>query len=105
MKMSDQGKQATDSMSDDLETGGRVAPPDLDRSESVLDKHADPFATREGKTLLWKDINMTLVRSLFCGMYLTRFLSCSNFYFLCSRATLESEGCGERSQVVGQRVG
>jgi hypothetical protein len=23
--------------------------------------HADPFAPREGKTLLWKDVNMTLV--------------------------------------------
>ena len=24
--------------------------------------HTDPFATREGKTLTWKNINMTLVR-------------------------------------------
>ena len=33
-----------------------------DRKPSRLDTHADPFARREGKTLLWKDVNMTLVR-------------------------------------------
>ena len=27
----------------------------------LLDKHTDPFATREGKTLLWRGVNMTLV--------------------------------------------
>lgn len=27
--------------------------------------HTDPFAAREGKTLTWKNINMTLVSSLF----------------------------------------
>ena len=26
--------------------------------------HTDPFAAREGKTLTWKNINMTLVSSL-----------------------------------------
>lgn len=29
-------------------------------SQSKLSSHADPFAPREGKTLVWKDINMTL---------------------------------------------
>jgi hypothetical protein len=29
---------------------------------SVLDARDDPFAPREGKTLLWRNINMTLVR-------------------------------------------
>jgi hypothetical protein len=33
----------------------------LDRGESVLDRHDDPFAPRQGKTLVWKDVNMTLV--------------------------------------------
>ena len=31
-----------------------------DRKESQLDVHADPFATRKGKTLTWKNVNMTL---------------------------------------------
>ena len=30
---------------------------------SVLDTHDDPFASREGKTLDWKNVNMTLVCS------------------------------------------
>ena len=33
----------------------------LDRMESTLDHHTDPFAPREGKTLTWKNVNMTLV--------------------------------------------
>lgn len=33
----------------------------LDRDDSVLDRHTDPFAPREGKTLTWKNVNMTLV--------------------------------------------
>ena len=32
------------------------------RAVSVLDSHDDPFAPREGKTLAWKNVNMTLVR-------------------------------------------
>ena len=32
------------------------------KAESNLNTHADPFAPRDGKTLVWKDINMTLVR-------------------------------------------
>jgi hypothetical protein len=30
---------------------------------SMLNRHDDPFAPREGKTLIWKDVNMTLVRA------------------------------------------
>lgn len=39
----------------DAETGEYL------RKSSTLDKHTDPFAEREGKTLLWKNVNMTLV--------------------------------------------
>jgi uncharacterized protein YecA (UPF0149 family) len=35
---------------------------DMSKSQA---KFADPFATREGKTLTWQNVNMTLVRS-FC---------------------------------------
>lgn len=31
-----------------------------DRQLSMPSHHTDPFATREGKTLVWKDINMKL---------------------------------------------
>jgi len=31
--------------------------------ESALDRHTDPFAIRKGKTLVWSNVNMTLVRS------------------------------------------
>jgi hypothetical protein len=34
---------------------------DMSKSQA---KFADPFATREGKTLTWQNVNMTLVRSL-----------------------------------------
>jgi hypothetical protein len=33
----------------------------LNRNESKLDQHADPFAPRDGKTLVWRNVNMTLV--------------------------------------------
>jgi hypothetical protein len=33
----------------------------LKHEESVLDRHTDPFATREGKALVWKNVNMILV--------------------------------------------
>lgn len=43
----------------DLEGGGNSKM--LDRNiSSVLASSDDPFATREGKTLLWRDINMVL---------------------------------------------
>lgn len=36
----------------------------LDRSvSSELDTHTDPFAQREGRNLVWKNVNMTLVRN------------------------------------------
>ena len=31
---------------------------------SMPSRHQDPFAVREGKTLLWKDINMKLVSTM-----------------------------------------
>jgi hypothetical protein len=37
---------------------------DLNHQVSVLDRQDDPFAPREGKTLIWKDVNMTLVRAM-----------------------------------------
>ena len=34
----------------------------LDHQASMPSRHHDPFSMRDGKTLVWKDINMTLVR-------------------------------------------
>jgi hypothetical protein len=50
----------------DIATMSLEQPADADlgnyhRKGSMLDNHTDPFAEREGKTLLWKDVNMTLV--------------------------------------------
>ena len=39
----------------------------LDRYESTLDRHTDPFAPREGKTLTWTNVNMTLVSLFVCA--------------------------------------
>jgi hypothetical protein len=37
----------------------------LDReNSSQLEAHDDPFTPREGKTLVWKNVNMTLVNRL-----------------------------------------
>ena len=33
----------------------------VQRKSSMLDRHDDPFAQREGKTLTWHNVNMTLV--------------------------------------------
>jgi hypothetical protein len=41
----------------------------VSRQASVLDRHDDPFAPREGKTLIWKDINMTLVCARKCDVF------------------------------------
>ena len=40
--------------------------PDLssEESSSNIVVSDDPFAPREGKTLLWRDVNMVLVRNL-----------------------------------------
>jgi ABC-type multidrug transport system ATPase subunit len=35
-----------------------------DSSLTSLDPHTDPFAKREGKTLMWRNVNMTLVSSI-----------------------------------------
>jgi hypothetical protein len=42
----------------------------------LLDRHDDPFAPREGKNLIWKDINMTLVcvNATFSSIFFLRFL-------------------------------
>jgi hypothetical protein len=37
-------------------------------SMDALDPHTDPFAARDGKTLLWKNVNMVLVSSEMKGM-------------------------------------
>lgn len=34
---------------------------EVDDEGSVLDPHTDPFAERNGKTLIWKNVSMTLV--------------------------------------------
>lgn len=33
----------------------------------TLDPETDPFAPRAGKTLLWRNVNMTLVRTIICS--------------------------------------
>jgi hypothetical protein len=37
---------------------------DIESELSMPDRHTDPFAQREGKTLVWRNVNMTLVRSV-----------------------------------------
>jgi hypothetical protein len=45
----------------DEETGTR---PSFDTEKSMaLEARDDPFAAREGKTLTWRNVDMTLVRS------------------------------------------
>jgi ABC-type multidrug transport system fused ATPase/permease subunit len=44
----------------DVELGDKSTPR---RTESVLEFQTDPFAPREGKALVWKNINMTLAAS------------------------------------------
>lgn len=43
------------------------------RQSSVLDRHDDPFAQREGKTLTWRNVNMTLVSKKEIGRLFNRF--------------------------------
>ena len=40
-----------------------IKPPEVSKQMSTLDVSADPFAPREGKTLTWRNVNMTLVRA------------------------------------------
>ena len=42
----------------------------MKHSVGDLDGHTDPFALREGKTLIWKNVNMTLVRLQFMRVML-----------------------------------
>jgi len=44
----------------DVEVGKRLTKKLSKKQSSTLDNHDDPFAAREGKTLLWRNINMTL---------------------------------------------
>lgn len=37
-----------------------IAEDSSDRNATDIDKHTDPFTVREGKTLVWRNINMTL---------------------------------------------
>lgn len=36
----------------------------LDRRTSTLQQSTDPFAPREGKALVWRNVSMTLVREM-----------------------------------------
>lgn len=48
---------------EDVEVGNdtKKRPTYGSKQSSTLDTHDDPFAAREGKTLVWKNVNMTLV--------------------------------------------
>jgi hypothetical protein len=50
-------------MSEAFDTDDEVVPKVVQHQMSMPSQHTDPFAPREGKTLVWKDINMTLVRN------------------------------------------
>lgn len=53
----------------DVETGK------LDNTEkSALDMRDDPFAPRDGKTLTWKDVDMTLVSDVVALLKLSVFI-------------------------------
>ena len=54
---------AVDAAHDDLE-GQHNKKTLMSKKSSMLAVSDDPFAPREGKTLLWKNVNMTLVRRL-----------------------------------------
>jgi hypothetical protein len=67
----------------DAEVGKSIPPPDVapQRQASLPNVHTDPFTAREGKTLTWKNINMTLVS--FCFMkYVSPFPGFSSHIFL-----------------------
>jgi hypothetical protein len=59
---------ATTGFSDDLEANASLASPSnslgpRETPTAPLDANTDPFAPRVGKTLLWRNVNMTLVSS------------------------------------------
>lgn len=50
-----------DSM-EDVELGPpKTGASTINRAQSALDRSTDPFAEREGKTLVWRNVNMKLV--------------------------------------------
>ena len=49
----------------DMESGSKKPELASTGSSSNLAVSDDPFAPREGKTLLWSDVNMVLVRNLY----------------------------------------
>eukprot|EP00522_Entomoneis_paludosa_P006385 CAMPEP_0172451976 /NCGR_PEP_ID=MMETSP1065-20121228/9768_1 /TAXON_ID=265537 /ORGANISM="Amphiprora paludosa, Strain CCMP125" /LENGTH=650 /DNA_ID=CAMNT_0013203947 /DNA_START=259 /DNA_END=2211 /DNA_ORIENTATION=+ len=51
---------ASDVVDVDVETAKDEGMMSVNKQESVLSTKDDPFAPREGKTLVWKDVNMTL---------------------------------------------
>jgi hypothetical protein len=82
---------------DDVEGGtpGRSNREYITRTTSALAVSADPFAAREGKTLIWRNINMTLVRVLWHRLRVPSFvegplkmLSCSFRIFRVGRARI-----------------
>jgi hypothetical protein len=57
------------------------------KKSSMLADSDDPFAFREGKTLMWRNINMTLVRmkNAKSSCVLSMHLTSQSFCFLCNR--------------------
>ena len=41
----------------------------ISKESSILPSSDDPFAPREGKTLLWRNVNMILVSKLYALLY------------------------------------
>jgi hypothetical protein len=55
--------EQTEASNKDIEVGIAMNPERMGRKSSViLSVSDDPFAPRDGKTLLWRNVNMTLVR-------------------------------------------
>jgi hypothetical protein len=48
---------------------GALPPNRLHRESSLRNIYTDPFAAREGKTLTWRNVNMTLVSFCFVLSY------------------------------------
>jgi hypothetical protein len=61
----------TGDLYDDLEANGNSRPrtPSIRKVEPPLDPNTDPFTPRVGKTLSWRNINMTLVRCVLCVVW------------------------------------
>jgi hypothetical protein len=96
---------------------GQIPPPAISTvaapaDSMVLNKHTDPFATREGKTLTWKNVNMTLVRPLSnmsLRVYSLPSLVTENVYCLRRRPKAKNPSanfllmCGEKSLIIVQQ--